>query len=412
MHDQTHPLLRQTMLVPLAAGVLTLTALAAPGSAAPTHRNLPTFSGPNGATLLSHGSTTGSDLSTVAVSSDDVWTFGYTEQADGTDPALAEHFDGHTWTTVDLPSPSGAIATYPFAATAFAADDIWVVGHSEDSNDVWSTVTEHWDGTSWSIVPSHNPAGAADTYLYAVSGSSSDDVWAVGTGLTASGNNTTFAEHWDGASWSVVTTPAPSATFSELNGVVAISSDDVWAAGSYQSSDGLPSLLEHWNGTKWKVVASPNPPGYQLTQFGPLVAFGADDIWSIGYEADSTGAIVPMASHYNGKRWRIRFMQDPSDSLGALLLGASASGPDDIWADGLYLNSSGVGVPLIEHFTGKMWKITKAPAPPGATNSQLTGISSPSATKAWAVGLAQVGGIDKTLLEHWNGKHWSPKQGH
>ena len=408
--------LRRALLVPVAAGVLTLTALAAPGSAAPqqpTRPALPTFTGPAGARVLPADPTAGNFLSTVSVSTDDVWAFGYATQSDGTDPALAEHYDGHSWTTVPIPSPSGSIATYPYAATAFASDDVWVVGHSEDSSGVWSTLTEHWDGTSWTIVASPNQDGANDSYLYAVSGASSDDLWAVGTGLNTAGDGTnkTFAIHWDGTEWSVVDTPAPSASLSELNGVVAVSSDDVWAAGAYQTDTGIPSLVEHWNGKKWKVLPSPNPDNAQLTQFGPLVAFGPNDIETIGYYADSAGGIDPMAAHYNGKRWRLQFMESPG-GLGTLLLGASASGPDDIWADGVFLDDSGVGVPLIEHFNGKHWTISSQAIPGGSPNSQLTGVSSPSSTDAWAVGETQVGSDFETLLEHWNGKKWTAKQGH
>jgi hypothetical protein len=409
MPQRPHAPSSRTVFVPLAAGLLTLTALATPVSAASSHHPaVPLFSGPTGASLLPAEATTGNLLSTVALSSKDVWTFGYSEQ-EGGNPALAQHYDGHTWTTVDIPSPGGAVAVYPYAATALASDDVWVVGHSEDADGIWSTVTEHWDGTSWTIVPSPDQDGAADSYLYAVSGSSPDDVWAVGTGLTASGNNTTFAIHWDGSSWSVADVPAPSATFSELNGVAAIAPDDVWAAGAYQSDTGLPSLLEHWDGTEWTVVDSPNEEGALLTQFGPLVAFGAKNIWSIGYEADSTGTLLPLAAHYNGKHWRIKLMENPAGSLGSLLVAGSGSGPKNVWAAGIYLDSTGVGQPLIEHYTGKRWKVTAAEAPGGATNSQLTGISSPTRKQGWAVGLTQVGGADQTLLEHWHHKHWSVK---
>lgn len=374
---------RRTLCLPIAAGALTIAAFAAPASAAPSpHPALPLFDGPAGASLLPNGATAGNLLATVAVSADDVWTFGYSNAEGGDLPAYARHFDGHAWTTVDIPTPSGAIAAYPYAATAFGPNDIWVVGHSEDAGDHWSTLTEHWDGTSWWIVASPNQSGADDSYLYAVSGTSSDDLWAVGTGLVeSSGVDKTFALHWNGTEWSVVDTPAPSAMFSELNGVAAIAPDNVWAVGSYQSSSALPSLVEHWNGKKWRV-SSPNEEGAQLTQFGPLVAFGADDIWSIGYESNASGLIVPQAAHYNGKRWTLKAMENPSDSFDAILLGAGGSGPDDLWGTSLYINSSFVGLPLIEHFNGKKWKIVNAPQPPSGANSQLTGVAAPTSSDA------------------------------
>jgi hypothetical protein len=60
------------------------------------------------------------------------------------------------------------------------------------------TVTEHWNGTRWSVVPSPNPpAGYLDAFLgvVAISGC---DAWAVGTTDFAS----TVIAHWNGHIWS------------------------------------------------------------------------------------------------------------------------------------------------------------------------------------------------------------------
>ena len=72
-----------------------------------------------------------------------------------------------------------------------------------------------------------------------------------------------FVAHWDGTGWSVV--PAPCLTgqqvttcsgatndLNQLTGVVAISSNNAWAAGSEGNVNGqnfhIP-YVEHWNGT-------------------------------------------------------------------------------------------------------------------------------------------------------------------
>ncbi len=74
----------------------------------------------------------------------------------------------------------------------------------------------------------------------------SNDVWAVGTSKTL-----TLTEHWDGSSWSVEPSPNRSTTSSGnvLDAVVAIASNDVWAVGYYWDAAGHQlTLTEHYAG--------------------------------------------------------------------------------------------------------------------------------------------------------------------
>jgi hypothetical protein len=52
---------------------------------------------------------------------------------------------------------------------------------------------------------------------------------------TGGGTNATLTEHWSGSAWTVVPSPAPG-TLSLLRSVRGTSPSDVWAVGSY--SDG------------------------------------------------------------------------------------------------------------------------------------------------------------------------------
>ncbi len=42
---------------------------------------------------------------------------------------------------------------------AVTASDVWAVGYQYNSNDIASTLVEHWDGSGWSVVASPNPTG-------------------------------------------------------------------------------------------------------------------------------------------------------------------------------------------------------------------------------------------------------------
>src|SRR5258706_13752006 len=86
---------------------------------------------------------------------------------------------------------------------AFAADDVWMVGEqfSGQSADPGGQLAliEHWDGRSWGIVegPETGPGNSA---LVSVSGTASDDVWAVGkfaaTNDPSTGPERPLIEHW------------------------------------------------------------------------------------------------------------------------------------------------------------------------------------------------------------------------
>ena len=84
--------------------------------------------------------------------------------------------------------------------------------------------------------------------LNAVVALSSTDVWAVGQLERFAGTdyNHALVEHWDGTSWMVIPTPHPSMAISILFGVAALSSNDVWAVGYEEDLiSGYRTLIEH-----------------------------------------------------------------------------------------------------------------------------------------------------------------------
>src|SRR5258707_14974757 len=78
----------------------------------------------------------------------------------------------------------------------------WAVGYYTDANWVDQTLIEHYDGVTWSVVPSPSP-GAQRDILTSVAAISDNDVWATGEQMDAAGTWHTLAEHWDGTSWTV-----------------------------------------------------------------------------------------------------------------------------------------------------------------------------------------------------------------
>jgi len=161
--------------------------------------------------------------------------------------------------------------------------DIWAVGYSVGNNlqTYQVPLIEHYDGQSWTIVPSPFPAPSDYNALYGLTAISANDVWAVGYANenTHGQNGEALIEHWDGTQWNLVDSPiAGNATL--LLAATALSSTDVWSVGYIQtgSVQFLP-VTEHWDGTSWRVARPPNP-GKVAQLFSVAAANGK--VWAVG----------------------------------------------------------------------------------------------------------------------------------
>jgi photosystem II stability/assembly factor-like uncharacterized protein len=214
---------------------------------------------------------------------------------------LFEHFDGTSWTaTID----ESNLDCFMFGISALATNDVWAVG---DVGAVSGTFVEHFDGTSWSVVPSSSP-GNGQNVLLGVTAIAPNDVWAVGFFVAAVNQDRpqkTLIEHWDGTSWKVVPSPNVggnnSTTVSnELRGVTAVSANDVWAFGDTDAfgPEKITNLVLHWDGTSWKIVPVPSP-NPRHTLIDDVIAGGTTipqgNLWLVG-TADGFGTMVLNAT--------------------------------------------------------------------------------------------------------------------
>ena len=251
----------------------------------------------------------------------DVWAVG--SRYDGVDDRpLAEHFDGQQWTIVPTPIP-GTGGAYLRGVGGSSSADVWAVGYQTTQTGVQKTLIEHYDGAAWSIVPSPNPASFA-SYLSTLVAVASNDVWAAGYYL-GSNNYRTLVEHWDGNSWTIVPTPNVGDGPNALNGIAAAGPGDIWAAGYQSIASGSPSstLILHFDGTTWNVVPSPNPG--QPSSLAAVVATSDGLIWAAGFYYDGTqGKTLLLRGDESG------FTALPGEDYsgeGNVLLGSPPPGP-------------------------------------------------------------------------------------
>lgn len=126
-----------------------------------------------------------------------------------------------------------------FGVTALAPNNAWAVGfYVKDFNQTRPELTliEHWDGSSWQIVPSPNPGGSENNnFLRGITAVSANDIWAYGTSIVISSDlSSTLVLHWDGTSWAVVPSPDPIYKFLNdgLNGGAVFPTGDLWLVGT------------------------------------------------------------------------------------------------------------------------------------------------------------------------------------
>jgi hypothetical protein len=92
-----------------------------------------------------------------------------------------------------VPSANSTATNNTLAAvTVLGARDVWAVGFGTNQGVFQSTLTEHWDGTAWTLVPSPNVTGAFGTQLLGVTGRTGGPLLAVGAVHASDGTYHTF----------------------------------------------------------------------------------------------------------------------------------------------------------------------------------------------------------------------------
>ena len=144
----------------------------------------------------------------------------------------------------------------PAAGNCVAVGDFFTQTPSTFLRD---NLSELWNGTHWSRLPTPEPGGSSENQLGTLSCPAVGSCMAVGEDVSAAGPLTTLAEHWNGRQWSILSSPNPLASNSEFFGVSCRRLTLCVATGISGVSQGIVTLSEVWQGGKWRVVPTVSP---------------------------------------------------------------------------------------------------------------------------------------------------------
>jgi hypothetical protein len=348
------------------------------------------------------------------------------------------HRTGKKWIKVAVPEPGGTgkeDVSELDAVRCTSALNCWAVGFYDKGGAELNEIL-HWTGKKWFAVSVPTPAGTLagdENVLLDVACTSAVSCWAVGDYGTD--DSATLGEivknqalFWNGKSWSVVATPNPAGVKKNhgngLSGIRCTAPTDCWAAGT----DGvlgkkfiLSNEILHWTGKKWAQVTVPNVLGIKvkgtLNELIGVSCTSAKSCVAVGsaLRLGTNGRELNAILRWNGAKWLKEQVPNPDGTdPGSVsgLLGVTCASASDCWAVGSF-GGMGIGSGRNQalHWNGKKWKVVSTPNPAGTAKmdtNTLNGARCTSPANCWAVGdTSHDNGPHQNEILHWNGTKWT-----
>lgn len=355
-----------------------------------------------------------STLSGVSCTTTACVAVGYYVNRAGSVLTLAERWNGTTWSIQGTRDPAGAVGSWLFAVTCTSARACTAVGDYENALAVFGTLAERWNGARWVVQRTIDPPGAFSSNLFGVSCTSARACAAVGDYVNTDGTTVTLAERWNGARWRRQTIPnQPGASGSALSAVSCAKASACIAVGRYTSSEGtMLALAEGWNGSRWTIQATLKPGRGRTSELDGVWCASANACTAAGSYTNTFGTSLTLAERWNGSGWAIQSTPNVDRNVGGKLTAISCGSARRCTAVGYNVNPVGMDVTMGQEWNGVAWRDRTTPNLVGAVPTRLSGVSCVSNRDCTAVGDYAAGFHRPTaaLAERWNGTRWSVKQ--
>ena len=321
----------------------------------------------------------------------------------GDNQTLVESWNGASWSVV--PSPNdGSSVNFLESVSCTSSTRCMAVGQYENSAFIGQALAESWNGTSWSVTPALSPGDGGS--LYGVSCTSPTSCMAVG--YAESGMTTEpLSESWNGSTWSIL--PGPDLGPAQEGGLNAVTCTDATtcvAVGDYiDTSARQRTLIASWNGTAWAVVASADPGSFG-NSLSDVTCTTSNACVAVGLSEGASITEQTLIESWNGTAWSVVSSPDPGD-LSNLLFAVSCATAVNCMAVGTYETQASSFQALVEAWNGTTWSVI-----PGATRHDLGdtlyAVACAAPSRCQAVGDYISPLVNSlTLVEAWNGGFWS-----
>jgi hypothetical protein len=309
------------------------------------------------------GNNTGYLAGVVDISPTLAWAGGTINVGESNPGQIIEQWNGTEWTVAQGPTFAAGDQPSIKAMASTSANDIWAIGSllGNDEQQLYY-LFEHYDGTQWTA----NTMVSGDAFLFGASADATNDAWAVGFKGPENDNSLALVMHYDGKNWKEMSAPSVGSGANQLNGVLALAPNDVWAVG-FSTPEAPPkevatlNLIEHYDGTSWSIVPSPNvgPNSiYQSNRLFGLTANSPTDIWAFGsyFAASGSGWQMTLLMHWDGTSWTIQPSPNPTkksaDFISDLLFAGVVPSPGNIWIFGAEDEAPHEGTLALHAMTG------------------------------------------------------------
>jgi hypothetical protein len=284
-----------------------------------------------------------------------------------------DHWNGYSWTRVAARSLH---YLDPQMVTASSSSDAWLFGLSAHHRYLTAV---HWNGHSWTsqYVPSWAFTNNGSGELAAsFADFGARDLWIFSEGGYI-GQKSAYAARYLNGRWTKSYLPV------EVDGVVALSSTDIWVAGRKFNGQGAEIFL-NWNGHRWnKTALRTGLPGTAEALF----TTGDRDLW---LEWSPNPDAAPFLLRKSGSGWAKVIL--PRGYGGYLATGDGAHG---VWLYGFAPGRKRVQVFL--HWRAGHWTIFKVPNSPYQPGNVDAIAVIPGTTSMWATGNVYGPGDGTTL---------------
>lgn len=320
---------------------------------------------------------------------------------------LIERLSNGRWTIARSPALRGATASLLRGVSCPRADFCVAVGYVRYASPAaFDALAETWNGTSWTIDPLPAPAGAQEPELAAVSCPARGACVAAGDYIDAKTDTyRPLADRLAGHAWSLLAAPAPHGASgdSEFTGIDCATPAACEVVGNVNYNDTFQDVFAYGlSGSAWTAQhqVNPGPPpgnfdnGVSCSSAGACTSVGT--VWIVQESA--------LAEYWNGSTWVRQTTPAPPGRPETTLLGVSCGGATSCVTVGgsARVNQKnghlGPYHAMAEVWNGTAWS-QSPPLGSSGTTVSLTAISCPSPRACVAAGGSSTASGEKTLIE-------------